>query len=265
VITGNSYITNVKEDASGTLNASDVDNPATFQVVSSPTTTAQGYGTYTMDANGHWTYQVNQSHPDVQALNNGDSLMDTFTVSTADGTQKTMTMVINKEENTTVVTPTPTLSNENAEIESPNYFATKVISPVTQEYFNYSRFNYDSANTNKIMNDFQVMYKGNVDVTTVKPELIGLTNVVSDLQETKTNPTKDHLNQKLNIKLNENSNSNADNIESQKIAENNKHQSNIDSITKADFPMTIVEKNAYTQQMNFEQKIKAILRDFGLG
>jgi hypothetical protein len=43
---------------SGTLSVRDVDNAATFQVVSSPTANMQKYGTYMVDVNGNWSYII---------------------------------------------------------------------------------------------------------------------------------------------------------------------------------------------------------------
>src|SRR5438477_602803 len=45
----------------------------------------QGHGSYEMTAAGVWTYTLNNNDSAVQALNNGGTLSDTFTVHTADG------------------------------------------------------------------------------------------------------------------------------------------------------------------------------------
>src|SRR6185437_5650911 len=56
----------------GTLTDTDVDNTAnTFQAVATPTTTDHGYGTFTVDASGHWNYTLDNNNAAVQALNNG--------------------------------------------------------------------------------------------------------------------------------------------------------------------------------------------------
>src|SRR5207244_5501164 len=65
--------------ASGTLTDSDVDNAAnTFQAVASPTAGDNGYGNYTIDASGHWSYTLDNANTTVQALNAGDSPTDSF-------------------------------------------------------------------------------------------------------------------------------------------------------------------------------------------
>src|SRR4029077_6429565 len=82
----------------------DVDNPAnTFTAVSSPAAGDQGYGSYTIDASGHRVYSVDNSNSTVQALNNGQHLTDTFTVTTVDGTQQVITVTINGANDAAVI------------------------------------------------------------------------------------------------------------------------------------------------------------------
>jgi VCBS repeat-containing protein len=81
--------------ATGTLTSTDVDDPAnTFAAVTSPTASKGGYGTFTMTANGVWTYTLDEGNHAVQALNVGDKLTDTFIVTTVDGTPQEVTIVI---------------------------------------------------------------------------------------------------------------------------------------------------------------------------
>jgi VCBS repeat-containing protein len=81
--------------ANGTLTDSDVDNAAnTFLPVGSPTASAAGYGTFTMSGAGAWTYTLDNSNPTVDALNNGSTLNDSFTVQTADGTSQVVAITI---------------------------------------------------------------------------------------------------------------------------------------------------------------------------
>ena len=82
--------------ATGTLTSTDVDDPPnTFAAVDTPTASAHGFGTFTMTAAGVWTYTVNDANSAVQALNVGDKLTDTFTVTTIDGTPQVVTVTIN--------------------------------------------------------------------------------------------------------------------------------------------------------------------------
>ncbi|MBO4222127.1 VCBS domain-containing protein [Bradyrhizobium neotropicale] len=93
-----------KLTTTGTLTDSDVDNaPNTFTAVTSPTASHGGYGTFTMTAAGVWTYTLNDANRAVQALNVGDHLTDTFTVTTADGTAQVVTITINGTNDAAVI------------------------------------------------------------------------------------------------------------------------------------------------------------------
>ncbi len=81
--------------ACGTLTDFDVDNQDNrFTAVHSPAATDKGYGTFVMTAAGVWTYMLDNSNCAVQALDFGQSLTDTFTVTTIDGTAQKVTIVI---------------------------------------------------------------------------------------------------------------------------------------------------------------------------
>lgn len=82
-------------NASGQVFSADVDNDSLFQAVASPTATDNGYGTYTVDASGNWSFTLDDSNLTVQAQNDGDVLTETFTVLTTDGTEQVITISIN--------------------------------------------------------------------------------------------------------------------------------------------------------------------------
>ncbi|OPY94964.1 hypothetical protein A5906_11475 [Bradyrhizobium sacchari] len=93
--------------ATGTLLAADVDNPAnTFVAVTAPTASAQDYGSFNITAAGVWTYVLDNSNIAVQALNDGDTLTDSFTVTSADGTAQTVTITINGSNDGAVISGT---------------------------------------------------------------------------------------------------------------------------------------------------------------
>jgi len=95
--------------ATGTLTDTDADNAAnTFTAISSPTKSDKGYGTLTMTAAGVWTYTLNNANPAVQALNVGDTLTDTFTVTTVDGTPQVVTITINGSNDAAIISGTTT-------------------------------------------------------------------------------------------------------------------------------------------------------------
>ncbi|WP_139559060.1 ELWxxDGT repeat protein [Methylotetracoccus oryzae] len=96
----------VSNSIEGTLTISDVDSPATFQAVTTPTTSDQGYGTFTVTAAGTWTYVLNNSHPAVDALATGQQLTDSFTVVAADGTTQSIAITIDGNTDVTGLPPT---------------------------------------------------------------------------------------------------------------------------------------------------------------
>ena len=100
VITG-AKTGSVTEDASpntttGDLNSTDVDNSPNdaWNAVVAAAASAGGYGTYTIDATGHWVYALNNANATVNALNNGQTLADSFVVTTADGTSQSVAITI---------------------------------------------------------------------------------------------------------------------------------------------------------------------------
>ena len=90
--------------ATGDLSSSDLDNPNdAWTAVSSPTDSASGYGSYTLTAAGLWIYTLDNSNATVQALNVGQTLTDTFTVTTVDDTQQLVTITITGTNDAAVI------------------------------------------------------------------------------------------------------------------------------------------------------------------
>jgi len=89
--------------ATGTLTATDVDNASGFLAVKCPTASDAGYGTFTMAADGAWTYKLDDSNCAVQALNVGDKLIDTFEVASLDGTVQLVTVTINGTNDAAII------------------------------------------------------------------------------------------------------------------------------------------------------------------
>ncbi|HEX2401726.1 MAG TPA: VCBS domain-containing protein, partial [Mycobacterium sp.] len=84
---------------SGQLTISDVDSPASFV----PQVDAAGaYGTFSIDANGAWTYTASSAHDEFAA---GQTYTDTFTVTSADGTATSVTINITGTNDAAVLTP----------------------------------------------------------------------------------------------------------------------------------------------------------------
>ncbi|MGE4317626.1 MAG: retention module-containing protein [Deferribacterales bacterium] len=95
-VTPGGYIT-----TSGDLTVSDIDSPETFQ---SGSTTGSYGGTLTINESGHWTYSIDNSKADVQNLDDGQSIQETFTVKSEDGTAHTVTITINGQDEVSVAT-----------------------------------------------------------------------------------------------------------------------------------------------------------------
>ena len=80
--------------ATGNLQSTDIDSPAD-QWQTTSQSGAGHHGTFTMAADGQWSYVLDPSDVAVNALGDHDSLSDQFTVATADGQTTTVTIQIN--------------------------------------------------------------------------------------------------------------------------------------------------------------------------
>ncbi len=110
----------VTEDATlstgGTLTISDVDSgEASF--VGQPST-AGAYGTFTLNAAGAWTYTLNNSDPAVQALGAGQTLTETFTVASVDGTSSSVTVTVNGTNDAAVISSGTGSATEDATLST---------------------------------------------------------------------------------------------------------------------------------------------------
>src|SRR5262249_47687986 len=71
---------------SGALTIADVDAGQSNFTAQASTPGSNGFGTFTLAANGAWTYTANNSLPAIQQLGAGQSLTDSFTAVSSDGT-----------------------------------------------------------------------------------------------------------------------------------------------------------------------------------
>ena len=93
--------------ATGHLNSTDVDNlDDVWDAVTTSLRGASGYGSYTLTASGVWAYTLDNSNAAVQALNVGDTLADTFTAFTVDGTAQLVTVTIHGANDAAVISGT---------------------------------------------------------------------------------------------------------------------------------------------------------------
>ncbi|MDD4913385.1 MAG: VCBS domain-containing protein, partial [Sideroxydans sp.] len=94
-------------NTSGTLTISDADvGQAAFQPQSA---TIGAYGTFTLDAAGNWTFALNNALPAVQALGVGQTLSETYTVTSLDGTQSTVKITVNGTNDAAVISSANTI------------------------------------------------------------------------------------------------------------------------------------------------------------
>ena len=105
-VTEDTNVTNGMLTTGGTITVTDVDAGQSAVQAQSNVHNPNGYGTFSIDANGNWTYQVANNNTAVQALGaNSTPLTETFTVTSADGTvHRDVTVTINGTNEAPVVT-----------------------------------------------------------------------------------------------------------------------------------------------------------------
>ncbi|XGB65114.1 VCBS domain-containing protein [Vibrio chagasii] len=94
-------------DSQGLLHANgkiDVIDPDQNESSVTPEVISGKYGSLTIDADGHWQYQVDNSLSNVQALTRATSLHESFTIHTKDGTPQTIDMTIGGNDDNAVIT-----------------------------------------------------------------------------------------------------------------------------------------------------------------
>ena len=105
VITGTSTgaitETNAVQSTSGNLHVTDVDSPATF-IAQTNAAGSNGYGKFTLLADGTWTYTMNTAHDEFVG---GQTYTDSLTVSSADGTTSVITVSILGTNDAAVIIP----------------------------------------------------------------------------------------------------------------------------------------------------------------
>ncbi|UNP90184.1 VCBS domain-containing protein [Aeromonas encheleia] len=110
VITGSSTAslteTNSAQSTSGNLDASDVDSSAAF-IVQTNVAGINGYGTFSIDASGAWTYTMNGAHDEFVG---GVDYTDSITVATADGTSRVLTVTMHGSNDAAIITGSSTAS-----------------------------------------------------------------------------------------------------------------------------------------------------------
>ncbi|WP_316678321.1 VCBS domain-containing protein, partial [uncultured Tolumonas sp.] len=103
--------TNAVLTTSGTLSITDVDSPASFVALTN-VAGSNGYGKFTVNADGSWTYTANTAHDEFKA---GITYTDTVTVTSADGTTSTITVnILGTNDAAVISAPVVDLTETNA-------------------------------------------------------------------------------------------------------------------------------------------------------
>jgi len=101
--------------ANGTVMVSDIDTGEAF--AQSQTGIVGNYGTFSVTNDGDWTYAADNSQTVIQALNLGDSLVDSFTVVSNDGSaSNTVTITINGVNDSAMVSAASVVLTETDEV-----------------------------------------------------------------------------------------------------------------------------------------------------
>ena len=156
VITGDIAGT-VTEDAStpatGDLNSTDVDANNADDEWNTTVVSQGAYGTLTINAAGEWSYAVDDGNATVDALGTGQSLTDTVTVATTDGTEQEITITITGTNDAPVaidfVAPDPT-DEDDSFIETIGSvgFPISVFATDVDSTLDPSSFTFDSVTVN---------------------------------------------------------------------------------------------------------------------
>ena len=86
----------------GALSSSDVDADDSPSFTAA--TTAGTYGSFTVGTDGSWSYVLDADDADTDALDAGDNVTETFTVTASDGTTQTVTLSIAGSDDVSVIT-----------------------------------------------------------------------------------------------------------------------------------------------------------------
>ncbi len=93
---------------SGTLTVTDADAGEAVVVAQANAAGDNGFGSFTLDTDGKWTYEADTTQAAIQALGAGATLTDSFTATTADGTAQAVTVTITGENDGAVIGGTVT-------------------------------------------------------------------------------------------------------------------------------------------------------------
>ena len=90
--------------ASGQLNITDGDAGQAHFNAQTDVAGSAGLGHFSLDTSGAWTYNVDNSRPEIQQLKAGETITDTLTISSADGTTHQITVTLSGSNDAAVIT-----------------------------------------------------------------------------------------------------------------------------------------------------------------
>src|SRR5882672_3036446 len=98
---------------SGVLTIADVDLGQSNFAVQAGTTGSNNYGTFTLAADGHWSYSADNTQTAIQQLGAGQSITDSFTAVSSDGTASQLITVTINGTNDVPVNTVPAAQSVN--------------------------------------------------------------------------------------------------------------------------------------------------------
>ncbi|MDX5595464.1 VCBS domain-containing protein [Pseudovibrio sp. SPO723] len=119
----------------GSLQVSDADTGQDSFTAVTGQPGSGGYGTFSIDAQGAWTYTADNSQQAIQALGVGSQpLTDTLTVTSVDGTQHSLTVTINGTNDAPVLSAATASATEDGKSVTGQMAATDVDAGDSQTY-----------------------------------------------------------------------------------------------------------------------------------
>jgi large repetitive protein len=119
-----------KLTTAGVLTIADVDAGQSNFTAQTGTLGSNGYGTFTLAADGSWTYSADDSQSAIQQLGAGQSITDSFTAVSSDGSASQLVTVTINGTNDAAVIGDPTIHDvtEDLNVVNGNLTATGTIS-----------------------------------------------------------------------------------------------------------------------------------------
>ena len=122
-------------NATGTLTITDTD--AGESLFTAATVTGS-YGSLTIDASGSWSYEADNSQSAIQSLGSGDTLTETLTIQSADGTTQNIVITINGINDAAVISGTTTGSLNEEDASTLNATGTLMVTDTDSGEANFT-------------------------------------------------------------------------------------------------------------------------------